>query len=385
MDSFDEFPCPDESGVVDFYLENYEESLSQAQYDAWQASEVPFDFTGSSYLEEYTRPLRESSELATGFHRRVETSRETCSEFKLWPTLDADKLQFILDIDEAVFQDGDHFLLWDSAFLDDPRKVELCAAGVELARISMTSGCWDFWQRLRVMGPTPRMVREANHWLLYRQRDEVTENDLKDALLTYVPSVAKKVDEGGEVLDALGDEIADRDNPSEGWMVSGALDRLTKWELRELLREFLCGNESGVDGFLNRSSGMAEREARKRNQRMYLRVETKRVDDFHLLEHHPCDLSVLQITTSWQQVASYAEAPVKQRRMSIRLGAFRVRARARCSHGQGPRRRSAGSRRSSSGSDPGDGGGGSDPPARRRLGPAQPVPHGGPHTRAVAA
>jgi hypothetical protein len=54
----------DETGVVDFYLENYHEFEGQAQHDAW-ASGIgePFDFTGNSYLEEWIRPLREMTPL----------------------------------------------------------------------------------------------------------------------------------------------------------------------------------------------------------------------------------------------------------------------------------------------------------------------------------
>jgi len=164
----------DESGAVDFYTENYREIEGHAQYDAWISGiGEPFDFTGESYLEEWARPLREMTPHMERFTHGVEDAwqsltRAWCS----WPTLTQADLEFIAEIDQCIFDDGDYFLEQDPDFLADTRKLQILAMGRELSALSR-----DFWTRLHDMGAVPRLVREANHLFLLREcGEEIHEN-----------------------------------------------------------------------------------------------------------------------------------------------------------------------------------------------------------------
>lgn len=139
----------DETGVVDFYLESYHERDGQAQYDAWISGRgEPFDFTGSSYLEEWTRPLREMTPLMGRFNEWVtEAWKSITWGWCKWPTLTQADLEFMAEIDQCIFEDGDYFLRRDPGFLDDSRKLEILAMGRELAALSR-----DFWERLHELG-----------------------------------------------------------------------------------------------------------------------------------------------------------------------------------------------------------------------------------------
>ena len=348
-------PVEYDQAQVDAYLDYWhQEGEGQAMYDAWQAANQPYDFTGASYLEEYTRPLREKTPLMERFTRRVECSLDTSVEFEEF-TLepDRDNLQRMLDIDEAIFEDGDYFLREDPGFFDDLGKVEVVALGQVLAEISMRHLCFDFWPRLRALGPTPQMVREARGWWLLANIELEPENDfysgrLDDALAEFHPKVEKIVAGGGDAVDGFLDS---------GWEVHSVTQGLAPSEKRDLLIGYLNRDKAAVEGIYDRAASEAEAKARKKSHGLFLRGRTKRVRDVHE-PAFPGDTSFLQFVGEWEEVTSRKSSKAGTlRRMSLSRAVGQRRGRTRCSRRT---RRAAGSRRSSSSRD--DGGGGDPDP-----------------------
>ncbi len=334
-------PVEYDQAQVDAYLDYWHQGgEGQAMYDAWHAADQPYDFTGASYLKEHTRPLREKTPLMERFSRRVECNRETSVEFEEFPLEpDRDNLQFMLDIDEAIFDDGDYFLREEPSFLDDLEKIEILALGVVLAETSTRHRCFDFWPRLRTLGPTPQMVREARGWwLLANIEQEPTydfySNRLDDALAEFDPRVEKIVAAGGLAVEAFG---------SSGWEIFSVTQSLAPSTKKDLLSAYLRRDKVAVDGIYDRSASEAEARARKKHT-LFLRGRTKRVQGVHE-PGFPCDTSFLQFVGEWEEVTSRESSNVG---ILARMGVSRVRhhgrGRTRCSRRS---RRMVGSRRSS--------------------------------------
>jgi hypothetical protein len=340
---------------VDAYLDHWhQEGEGQAMYDAWLVSDQPYDFTGASYLEEYMRPLREKTPLMERFTRRVECDLDTAvelEEFTLEPG--RDNLQRMLDIDEAIFEDGDYFLRKDPGFLDDLEEIEVVALGQVLADISTRHFCCDFWPRLRALGPTPQMVREAKGWWLLANIELEPENDfysgrLDDALAEFHPKVEKIVAGGGDAVDGFLDS---------GWEVHSVTQGLTPSAKRDLLISYLNRDKAAVERIYDRAASEAEGMAQKKRHGLFLRGRTKRVQGIYE-PGFACDTSFLQFVGEWEEVTLRASSKAGTLR---RMGFSRVigqrRGRPRCSRRT---RRAAGCRRSSSSRDDGGGGGGDD-------------------------
>jgi hypothetical protein len=263
-------PVEYDQAQVDAYL-NYwrQEGEGQGMYDAWQAANQPYDFTGASYLEEYTRPLREKTPLMERFTRRVECNLDTSVEFEEF-TLEPnrDNLRLMLDIDEAIFEDGDYFLRDDPGFFDDFGKVDVVALGRVLAEVSARHFCFDFWPRLRALGPAPQMVREARGWWLLANIELEPEIDfysgrLDDALAEFHPKVEKIVAAGGDAIDGFLDS---------GWEVHSVTQELVPSAKRDLLIGYLNRDKAAVEGIYDRAASEAEAKARKKSHGLFLRA-----------------------------------------------------------------------------------------------------------------
>lgn len=354
-----------EQAEVDGYLEYWhQEGEGQAMHDAWLDSTQPYDFTGASYLEEHTRPLRETTPLMERFTRRVDCNCDTSVEFEefvLEP--DRDNLQFMLDIDERIFHDGDYFLREDPGFLDDLEKVDIVALGAVLAETSMRHLCFDFWSRLRALGPTPQMVREARGWWLLANIELEPENDfysdrLDDALAEFHPKVEKIVAVGGFAVEGFA---------SDGWEVFSVTKGLAPSTKKDMLVGYLNRDKAAVDGIYDRAASGAEAQARKKGHGLFLRGRTKRVWDCLHEPELPCDTSFLQFVGEWDEVTS-RESSKGGTWTGISRAVRHRRGRTRCSRRP---RRTAGSRRSGSSRDDGggdDGGGDPDPEPVARTG-----------------
>jgi hypothetical protein len=365
-----------DDGVVDFYLENYHEFEATAQYEAWFAGTgEPFDFTGTSYLDEFTRPLRDGpTRLSIEFDDRVETARQFMSEHGGWPKLDEENLAMILELDEQIFEEGDQFLQNDPAVLDDEEKIKLCAAGKELSRVRpgdrklLVAGI-EFWGRLHQLGASPEMVREANHLLHIRGGDaawledygELREANSNFACLEYLHGVS-----AGDGREAVRRDI-------EGDMAGGIAQLhygVGAMEEKEgsgvatrLLAALVTRDATSANRVFDKDASDREARARKAGFRTYTAFEAERV----IGSTDPAavaDTSFLRIRVVERALAR--RTPVTARSLSGFAPVRRGCARARTSHLRGrPGSRRATARSRSSGDGDDGGGGGSDPPARR--------------------
>ncbi|MGN6256293.1 MAG: hypothetical protein ACTHN3_00885 [Solirubrobacterales bacterium] len=294
------------------------------------------------------------------FGRSVEGNRETeaeWEEFSLEP--DRETLSFMLEIDREIFEAGDCFLQRDLSFLDDRRKIEILALGEVLAETSIRHGCLEFWPRLREMGPTPQMVREARGWWLLANIDLEPKYDfyshrLEDTIAEFDPEVEKIVAKGGFAVEAM--------RPGNGgWVTFSVMQGMSTSTKRELLGAYLRRDKVGVERIYDRVASEAEAEARKGNHSLFLRGRVQRVEGRREPDTY-CDMSFLRFASEWEEVTARGPSPqagTLAPKGIPRTVRHRGRSRSRCSHGH-TRRRTVGSRRSSSSDD--GGGGGSDPP-----------------------
>ncbi len=343
--------------AVDAYLEDWPQLEADAQYEAWRSGiGEPFDFTGESYLDEYTRPLRERTPLIDQFEERVSAARARMSSWGEWPDLTGADLEFILDLSQGIHTDGDYFLRQDAGFLDDQSKVNLCAAGTELASLSR-----DFWERLIEVGSTPTMVREARHLLLLRGADDdesvCRRQDLEAACMDYVRPVEKAKEGGGDMFDAFQEDMrgwGSRSGGNGAFKLYHGLGNSSERQCEELLACLVRRDRAGALRILARISTTNETEARKAGLKFYDGYEVERVPGAPVQPATYADISFLRIGIARRAVSSHT-SPIA--RTSTFLVGRRACSRERASRGKSSPVR--GSRRISSRS---DGGGAADDP-----------------------
>ncbi len=344
----------DETGIVDFYLETYQECEGQAQYDAWMGGGgEPFDFTGSSYLQEWTRPLRELTPLMQRFNESLEDAwKAIVWGWCEWPTLTQADLEFMAEIDQCTFEDGDYFLSHDPAFFDDPRKLKVLAMGRELAALSR-----DFWDRLHELGALPRLVREANHLFLLRECGEevheessVYRDELAEAILDYTPHMEKAKADGLDFWDALKADLTASARESVG--IFGVWHALTErpiQSLKECLSGLVHREEARARPIFDSIASERAAESRKRG---WLAYAAHRID--REVEQNPtpgsfADASFLVVHPIERCVSEHASPGA---RASALVVGRRTGTRRRESHGAPTRTR--GSKRGAARASPGD-------------------------------
>lgn len=135
---------------------------NEARYEAWFDSCDPFDFTGDGYLPEYegcsaarshTDWTRQAEELIAGSYAGMVEGRSAM-------ILDRADLAFGADFDEACFEDPDHLPDAYEGMFETGLSVDVLAAIRLLSERDPT-----FMPRLRKLGATPELVREANNTL----------------------------------------------------------------------------------------------------------------------------------------------------------------------------------------------------------------------------
>lgn len=335
----------DETGVVDFYLENYHEFEGQAQYDAWiSGTGEPFDFTGNSYLEEWTRPLREMTPLMERFNECVEEAwRSITWGWCKWPTLTQADLEFIAEIDQCIFDDGDYFLRHDPAFLNDSRKLEILAMGRELAALSR-----DFWERLHELGAAPRLVREANHLFLLRECGEevheessVYRDELAEAILDYMPFMEEAKAKGLDFWDVVKADITAPIQESTGTFViwHGLTERPIK-ELKECLAGLVHRDQARAQRIFDSIAAREAAESRKRGWATYAAHQIDREVEKAPSPSSFVDVSFLAVHPIERRVSAHSSPRTRGSTLIVNR---RTGARRRQSHGTPMRTR--GSRR----------------------------------------
>jgi hypothetical protein len=137
-----------------------------AQYDAWMRSDRLVDFTGVSYLSEYTNPRYELTPQIEQFYRRIGMRRKAMAQEQNAPVLSVSDLELASDIAQYAFDEGGD-LFMRHPDLVGPEAIEIVAAVEEVA--DADSG---FCERLRLSDNKPeemrRRAREANALLLQR-------------------------------------------------------------------------------------------------------------------------------------------------------------------------------------------------------------------------
>jgi hypothetical protein len=373
-DSFDSGHSDD--GVVEFYLENYNEFESTAQYEAWFAGiGEPFDFTGTSYLDKYTQPLRGGpTRPSIEFDERVEDARAFMAEHGGWPKFDEGKLAIILDLDEAIFKEGDNFLRESPAFLDEDEAIKLCAAGKELARIQsrdhkLRMAGIEFWGRLHQLGACSEMVREANHLLHLRGGDAAWLEEYNELRETHSNLGCLEYLQGVEV--GGGSDAVRRDIEGDMAGIAQLHFRLGAMEEQEgsgvatkLLTALISRDVASARSAFSRDAAESEARARKAGFKSYTAFEVERlvgstdpaaVADTSFLRIKVVERAVIQ----WEPILAKSMVGFAQvRRPCARARTSRLRS--------GPGAARVASRSRSSG-DSDDGGGGSDPPPGSHL------------------
>ncbi len=344
----------DETGVVDFYLENYREFEGQAQYDAWISGiGAPFDFTGESYLEEYTRPLRERTTLMEHFAERIEEAWKSITwGWCEWPTLTQADLEFMTEIDQCIFEDGDYFLRHDPTFFDDSHKLKVLAMGRELATLSR-----DFWERLRELGAIPKMVREANHLFLLRECGEefheessIYRDELAEAILDYMPHMEEARAKGLEFWDVVKADIAAPIRESTGtFLIWHSLTERSIKDLKECLAGLVHREEARARAIFDAIASEQAAESRKRGWSFYSAHQIDREAEQVPRPGSSVDASFLAVHSVERCISAYS--PPRIRALSVVVNR---RTGARCRESHGAPTRTRGSRRSASRSSPDD-------------------------------
>jgi hypothetical protein len=344
----------DESGAVDFYTENYREIEGQAQYDAWISGiGEPFDFTGESYLEEWARPLREMTPHMERFTHGVEDAwqsltRAWCS----WPTLTQADLEFIAEIDQCIFDDGDYFLEQDPDFLADTRKLQILAMGRELSALSR-----DFWTRLHDMGAVPRLVREANHLFLLRECGEevheessVYRDELAEAVLDYMPYMEDARAKGLDFWDVMKADIGRPVYEGTGaFLVWHALTERSIKDLKECLGGLVHRDEVRAQVLFDSIASERAAESRARGWATHSAHQVGREMGKSSNPHSFVDATFLAVYRCERRVSTHSSSRI---RVSTVIVSRRTGARRRQSHGAPIRTR--GSRRTTGTSSSGD-------------------------------
>lgn len=319
------------------------------QYWAWVRSSEPFDFTGLSYLDEFTRPLRDLTPLAQELRARVDAARAKLRTSGDWPTLDEDKLRFIAEIDECIWEDGDYFLREGKV---DDDQVELLAAGEELANRSR-----DFWPRLRELGATTLLARDANLLLSLRSPDEdaaARERSLLEASCLEAPPP-------GTVDHLLRGQIATRimegvDVPGDSFDVGAVRVRgelythllaMNIAKLEKVAMAIVGRDDLALSAVMDAISAANEATARKRGEPSFTRLRVCRI---RITPGSIVDTSFLEVETSSQAVSMNLARPI--RRSVLLSRRRRCGARQRASRGgstrtRGSRRRTTAGRSSS--------------------------------------
>ena len=151
-------------------LRDWTAAEDEARYDAWLEDGAAFDFTGESYCEERFRDFPH-----TDWTRRVDAAIEFfrlgMAEERCAAILNRGDLEWMAEFDEACFDDPGHVENAYEDILETGLQVETLAAGRLLDERDPT-----FWPRLRKLGPTPELVRQANHLLGGHEFERRTKN-----------------------------------------------------------------------------------------------------------------------------------------------------------------------------------------------------------------
>jgi len=135
----------------------------------WLNSRTAFDFTGESCQSD-PEAIFGLEENGKALNFQIDVEQGSRSE---WPALTKEQLAFLRKLDRAIYDAGDAvipeyiddgssnpLLEWLVDQVGSASRLELLAAGRELAKRDPR-----FWPRLRDIGPTPGLLREANHIL----------------------------------------------------------------------------------------------------------------------------------------------------------------------------------------------------------------------------
>ncbi len=132
---------------------------NDARYEAWITSDQPFDLTGESYLgylAEYL-PTRSPSEWDLRLEEQIDGAYEGMVAGRSATIFDRGDLDWMADFDERCFESPDHLSDAYEGIHETGIRVDILAAGRLLGDRDPT-----FWPRLRKLGPTPELVKEAN-------------------------------------------------------------------------------------------------------------------------------------------------------------------------------------------------------------------------------
>ena len=146
------------------------------RHEAWLDSETPFDFTGESYLEECL--ARPQTGQMWEVELEIDAKLDNLRDLRTAVVLDRGVLELCRDVDEAAFEDDG---LWDRfpAVLTTDTGTEALAAGRLIAERDPM-----FWPRLRKLGPTPELIRQANAILSDQEFTPETRQRKRSATVT---------------------------------------------------------------------------------------------------------------------------------------------------------------------------------------------------------
>lgn len=158
-------------------IERCEEDVKPLEWElAWLNSSTAFDFTGGSCQSD-PEAMFDLCEEGNALNFQLDVEQGSRSS---WFDLNKEQLTFLRKLDRAVYHAGDAVLPeYIDGGHDDPLlewlvgevggrpRLEVVAAGREMAKRDPS-----FWPRLRDIGPTPGLLREANHILRGAGRQE---------------------------------------------------------------------------------------------------------------------------------------------------------------------------------------------------------------------
>lgn len=158
-------------------IDHWEEEVKPFEWElAWLNSSTAFDFTGESYQSD-PEAMYDLCEEGHAVNFQIGVEQGLRSE---WFDLTKEQITFMRKLDRAIYHAGDAIIpeynrdangeekpgepdpcvAWLVELVGSRARLELLAAGRELAKRDPT-----FWPRLRDIGPTPGLLREANHIL----------------------------------------------------------------------------------------------------------------------------------------------------------------------------------------------------------------------------
>jgi hypothetical protein len=165
-------------------IHHWEEEVKPLEWElAWLNSSTSFDFTGESYQSD-PEAMYNLCEEGDAVNFQVDVEQGSCPE---WFDITKEQITFMRKLDRAIYHAGDAIIpeynrdangeekpgepdpcvAWLVELVGSRARLELLAAGRELAKRDPT-----FWPRLRDIGPTPGLLREANHILRGAGRQE---------------------------------------------------------------------------------------------------------------------------------------------------------------------------------------------------------------------